>query len=201
MQTSELYKKKRGTYMDIKELPFDKAVTPKEVLDALNRGKQYDDSAAFKQYCSFDSVDNAKKLCSLLLGKRNEVSIRNIPKSGKKQMYVFNQSFEKNSDTAKLKKFIEKQKEYVVYAGCSMDDVDQHKDGAYPFFHNIPVIGAENNAHFSSSAKKTIELLKKGEIEFETAIRILRYDYKVAARRLAGGARFNRVMIHNVTRS
>ena len=43
----ELYRKKRGTYMDLMELPFDKAVTPEEVLAAINRGKTYDDEAAY----------------------------------------------------------------------------------------------------------------------------------------------------------
>ena len=67
------------------ELPFDKAVTPEEVLAAINRGKTYDDEAAYQEFCAYDSVENAHKLCSLFLGTEDEVEVEAIPKNKKKK--------------------------------------------------------------------------------------------------------------------
>ena len=66
----EHYTRARGTYMDMLTLPFDMAHSKQEIIDALNRGKTYDDTEARQQFCRYDSKENAKKLCRLICSKK-----------------------------------------------------------------------------------------------------------------------------------
>ncbi|MBR1749313.1 MAG: CDP-glycerol glycerophosphotransferase family protein [Ruminococcus sp.] len=68
------YTKARGTYMDMLTLPFDMAHSKQEIIDALNRGKTYDDTQARQQFCQYDSRENAKKLCQLICSKKKGMS-------------------------------------------------------------------------------------------------------------------------------
>ena len=71
----DTYSSYQGLYMNINELPFDKAKTKKEVLDALNRGKTYDDEEAFKYFCKYDTVNNHKKVCQLVMADESGLRI------------------------------------------------------------------------------------------------------------------------------
>ncbi len=56
---------------------------------AINRGKTYDDEAAYQSSVSHDSVENAHKLCSLFLGTEDEVEVEAIPKNKKKKVMIY----------------------------------------------------------------------------------------------------------------
>lgn len=197
----EIYREKRGTYMDLMELPFDKARTPGEVMEALNRGKQYDDSGAFNTFCSYDSVWNAKKLCSLLTGSEEEVDAVPIPKNGRKQVLIYSDECAATRETDRLKELVKIYDKALLqlYIGCEMGRVDANKNSAYPMLSEVPVIGTNQNPHLSAAGKAALMMYKKQMITFEQAMDVLKYDYALASRRMFGRADFNLVLIYDVT--
>lgn len=66
----EHYVRARGTYMDMLTLPFDMAHNKEEIIQALNKGKTYDDTKVREQFCQYDSRENAKRLCALIRTKK-----------------------------------------------------------------------------------------------------------------------------------
>ena len=196
----ELYREKRGTYMDLMELPFDKVVTKEEVLKALNRGKDYDDEAAYQQFCAYDSVDNAKKLCSLLTGSEEQVDVETIPKTGGKQVMFYSDACEESKDTERLGKFVDfyDSAVYQLYIGCDMDKVDQNKEIAYPMLNHVPVIGTVSKLHLSGAGKTARSLYRKNKISFADAMNVLQYDYALVAKRMFGRAVFDLTVIYDV---
>lgn len=197
----ELYRQKRGTYMDLMEFPFDKVRTKEEVLIALNHGKDYDDGGAYQTFCTYDSVDNAKKLCSLFTGTESMVDVEPIPKTGRKQVLIYSHECADTKDTSRLRNLVETYDPAMVqlYIGCEMGRVDEHKESAYPMLFDIPVIGTNENPHLSAAGKAALKMYKAKQMTFDEAIAILKYDYALAAKRMFGRAKFDLVMIYDVT--
>lgn len=196
----ELYKKKRGTYMELMELPFDKARTLEEVIEAINRGKQYDDTEAFNTFCAYDSVENAKKLCSLLTGSEEEVDVEPIPKTGRKQVLVYSEECSDTKETAELKELagIYDKEQMQLYIACAMFEVDKHKKSAYPLLFEVPVIGITGEFHLSAAGQTADLMYKQQLITFEQAMDVLKYDYEVATKGMFGRADFDMVLIYDV---
>ena len=196
----ELYREKRGTYMDLMELPFDKVVTKEAVLEALNHGKDYDDEAAYHRFCAYDSVDNAKKLCSLLTGSEEQVDVEEIPKTGRKQVMFYSDACGESKDTERLDKVVEcyYPAVYQLYIGCDMDKVGQNKEIAYPMLNRVPVIGTVSKLHLSGAGKAARSLYKKNKISFADAMNVLQYDYALVAKRMFGRAVFDLTVIYDV---
>ena len=44
--------------------------------------------AAYQEFCAYDSVENAHKLCSLFLGTEDKVVVEAIPKNKKKKVMI-----------------------------------------------------------------------------------------------------------------
>ena len=197
----ELYREKRGTYMDLMELPFDKVKTKQDVLKALNRGKSYDDAATYQTFCAYDSVDNAKKLCSLFTGTEEMVDVEPISKTGRKQVMIYSHECADTKDTSRLKRLVETYDpaRKQLYIGCEMSRVDDHKQSAYPMLFGIPVIGTNENRHLSAAGKTALELYQNQTIMFDEAIDVLKYDYALAAKRMFGRAKFDLVVLYDVT--
>lgn len=196
----ELYKKKRGTYMDLMELPFDKAKTPGEVMEALNRGKQYDDTEAYNTFCAYDSVENAKKLCSLLTGSEEEVETEPIPKTGRKQILIYSEECADTKETAELKELadIYDTEKLQFYIGCAMFEVDKHKKSAYPLLFEVPVFGISGEFHLSAAGQTADLMYRQQMISFEQAMDVLKYDYEAASKEMFGRAAFDMVLIYDV---
>lgn len=197
----ELYRKKRGTYMDLMDLPFDKVASPQEVLEALNRGKDYDDETAYQEFCAYDSVDNAKKLCSLLTGNEENVSLEPIPHDGKKQILLYSESCEASKDTTLLQQYVRQceNSDKQLYIGCDMKQVDKNKKSAYPMLSEVPVIGTFTNIHPSAAGKVALTMYGEKKISFEDAMAVLQYDYKLVGKRMFGRAKFDLAAIYDVT--
>jgi len=196
----KLYRKKRGTYMDLMELPFDKAKTKEEVLEAINRGKTYDDEAAYKEFCAYDSVDNAKKLCSLFTGTEEYVDVEPISDHAKKQVLIYSDSCGDSEDTRRLRTYIESDghDDMDVFISCNRYLTNDNKDTAYPMLNNIPVIGTHDEYHLSGAGIAAQKLYDNKKITIEQAIQIWKYDYAAAGRRFYGHAPFDLILLYDV---
>lgn len=198
----ELYRKKRGTYMDLMELPFDKAVTPEEVLAAINRGKTYDDEAAYQEFCAYDSVENAHKLCSLFLGTEDEVEVEAIPKNKKKKVMIYSDALSECTETQWLRKTAENcagSDTVELFISCNQDMVNENKDSAYPLLNKVPVIGTTADYFPSAMGRTAKKLYDSGKIMIGQAMSVWKYDYAAAARRFLGRAAFDLAVLLDVT--
>lgn len=194
------YCKKRGTYMDLMSLPFDKAMSKGEVLEAINRGKTYDDEAAWNTFCSHDTVDNAKKVCQLFFRDETGLEAEDIPRDSRRRILIYSDAFEPGCETELLHAFTREydRTQWDVYLSCDMNAVDQNKSSAYPMLFENSVIGAERAPHLSGLGKVVRELYHENKITFETALRYLKYDYALVPKRIYGQARFDAVLIYDV---
>ena len=198
----ELYRKKRGTYMDLMELPFDKAVTPEEVLAAINRGKTYDDEAAYQEFCAYDSVENAHKLCSLFLGTEDEVEVEAIPKNKKKKVMIYSDALSECTETQWLRKTAENcagSDTVELFISCNQDMVNENKDSAYPLLNKVPVIGTTADYFPSAMGCTAKKLYENGQITLGQAMCVGKYDYAAAVRRFLGRAAFDLAVLLDVT--
>lgn len=198
----ELYRKKRGTYMDLMELPFDKAITPEEVLAAINRGKTYDDEAAYQEFCAYDSVENAHKLCSLFLGTEDEVVVEAIPKNKKKKVMIYSDALSECTETQWLRKTAENcagSDTVELFISCNQDMVNENKDSAYPLLNKVPVIGTTADYFPSAMGHTAKKLYESGKITIGQAMSIWKYDYAAAVRRFLGRAAFDLAVLLDVT--
>lgn len=198
----ELYRKKRGTYMNLMELPFDKAVTPEEVLAAINRGKTYDDEAAYQEFCAYDSVENAHKLCSLFLGTEDEVVVEAIPKNKKKKVMIYSDALSECTETQWLRKTAENcagSDTVELFISCNQDMVNENKDSAYPLLNKVPVIGTTADYFPSAMGHTAKKLYESGKITIGQAMSIWKYDYAAAVRRFLGRAAFDLAVLLDVT--
>lgn len=196
----KLYRKKRGTYMDLMELPFDKAKTKEEVLEAINRGKTYDDEVVYQEFCAYDSVDNAKKLCSLFTGTEEYVDVEPISDHAKKQVLVYSDSCGDSLDTGWLQKYVASKDhaDIDLYLSCNRYLTNENKDTAYPMLNNIPVIGTHAEYHLSGAGIAAQKLYDNKKITIEQAIQIWKYDYAAAGRRFYGHAPFDLILLYDV---
>lgn len=196
----KLYRKKRGTYMDLMELPFDKAKTKEEVLEAINRGKTYDDEDVYQEFCAYDSVDNAKKLCSLFTGTEEYVDVEPISDHAKKQVLVYSDSCGDSLDTGWLQKYVASKDhaDIDLYLSCNRYLTNENKDTAYPMLNNIPVIGTHDEYHLSGAGIAAQKLYDNKKITIEQAIQIWKYDYAAAGRRFYGHAPFDLIVLYDV---
>jgi hypothetical protein len=198
----EKYKKVRGTYMDISELPFDKALTKEDVLAALNRGKTYDDQAAFERFCAYDTTENASLLCSVLLGEEQVADrLAPIEKERTRSVLFYDESCGSRQATAMLNEFVT---ECAIdgdgyYVGCDRDLVNENKDTAYPLLYNTAVIGTRTDPHFGRVSKGAMELYRQGKLGYDELLELLKYDYYLNAHRWFGSAKFDVEIIYDVT--
>ncbi len=198
----ELYRKKRGVYMELDEMPFDKAVTKEEVIEAINRGKTYDDTAIYEQFCAYDSTENAAALCSLFLGESfsDHVTIEDLPKTNKKKVLVYSERFEPSEMTdaieAMTKNYNKKKAE--IYLSGEMFAIDNYKKRAYPLLKQNPIIGTRQELHLTGRGRSLTELYKEGEVTFEEYFDYMKYDLAVASWRIYGHARFDTVMMADI---
>lgn len=199
----EAYLQHQGLYIDVEKLPFDKAYSPKEIVDALNRGKTYDDAEIFEKICCYDSCDNAKKLCQLITGDETGLDLQEHPKNNKCKILVYSHYFATGEETELLKKLTKEydRGKFEIYLSCNQEAVDEtiSSNLAYPMLYDNFVISTSNDAAWISALGKTTKALYLNHIiTFEKAIELLKYDYALISRRFYSDTKFDSIWIYDV---
>lgn len=196
----ELYKSKRGVYMELTDLPFDIAETKEAVWEAIQRGKTYDDEAVHETFCHYDDSNNAKKLCQLLKGSEKDLIIQEIPKTNQYKLVIYSDAFAKGVPTDALKQFADAYdaEKNDLYFCCEQDLTNENKKIAYPMLAGHAVIGCGSDLHLSSMAKAVKKLYLDNEMSFDEAMGYLQYEYGIISRRIWSRARFDRIVIYDV---
>lgn len=193
----EEYVTQRGMYLDLLKLPFDIARTPEDVLHALNTGKQYDDTEVFENFCKYDSSENAAKLCRIISGKTQELSLEAIPKNQKTKVFVYSYAMKSGPETELLHAFtrLYDHDKHEVYLGCDMAKTNANRNACYPMMFETPVIGSLSDPHISSIGKVVRELYQQKKLTFAQAIGYLKYDYALVPKRMYGKANFDSIVL------
>ncbi len=196
----ETYRDFQGLYMDVEELPFDKARSKEEVLAAINRGKQYDDQEAFNRFSQYDSVNNHKKICQLLLNDENNLNLIQLgEKDTSDKAVIYSNGFRFGKEKKYVDKFVKISgiEDKNVWLSCDSDSTKKNLSTAYPYLYERPVFGTEGDIILSSLGEKFKRLYLRGLISFNDAMDILRYDYRLMYERMFGKTRFGYMFIYD----
>lgn len=91
----EEYLSSRGVCIPLNELPFPIVQDVKGLVEEINKGIEYDDTAFMKKYCTYDNKDATKILCEhVVLGKKLPEGILEykLEKNGKQNIYIYSGS-------------------------------------------------------------------------------------------------------------
>ena len=203
LQDYKAYLQHQGLYIDVETLPFDKAYSPKEIINALNRGKMYDDTKIFEEMCRYDSDKNARKLCQIIGGEETGLNIQEHPKNNKYKVLIYSHYFEVGKETDILEKITEEydKDKYEIYLSCNQEAVSEtiSSNQAYPLLYENNVIGTSSDETWITSlGKSTKELYESQIISFAKAMELLKYDYALVSKRFYGDTKFSSILIYDV---
>ncbi len=196
----DTYSSFQGLNMDIRELPFDMAHSREEVLDMLNRGKDYDDTKIRSELCAYDAADNPAKFCQLFRDDETGLVLEDHPKNNKKKVIFYSDCCREGRETELLHQFSEQvdRDQYDFWVGCDSEKTKQHVDSAYPMLHDSMNISSEDDIRLSSVGAPVKELYLKGSIDFKTAMEYLIHEYGVIPVQQYGYSHFDTFVIYDM---
>jgi len=125
----EYYERIRGLHMELESLPFPKAATVEELVAAVAKPKEYDDTEFLGRFCPYDKAGVTEALCrKVVLGEDSLlVTEKEIPYNGKKNVLFYIGTFGKNGLTASASNLLntldlDKNNYSVVYYMGDMKD-------------------------------------------------------------------------------
>lgn len=98
----EEYETERGCYLKDMELPFPIVRTAQELLEEMNRVKQYEDEEFRKKFCSYDNEDASYRICQHVLFEKSLCREICTEKNGKENVFMYGLELEKNGITTAL---------------------------------------------------------------------------------------------------
>jgi hypothetical protein len=170
------------------------------VLLAINTGKDYDDTEAFETFCQYDSMDNAKRLCQLLVSNTRGLVLENIPKDDRKKVLIYSEKMQAAESTAWLKDFtgVYDRAGIDLYLSCDAFAVDSNKKTAYPMLCDNTVFGLTDTVRYSSCGKAVVKMYEKGILTLPDAMEYLKFDYALERKRAYGDADFDMMIAYEV---
>lgn len=195
----DTYRSFQGLNLDIEELPFDLARDKQQVIDMINRGKQYDDSEFYNAMCAFDSADNPEKFCQLFVGDERGITLENMPEDKRKKILLYSEGCVAGRDTDRLWEInssYDKERN-EIHIGCDEFITEKNTDGAYPQLHDVLILSSQDKNPWSSLGEPVYKLYRDGKISFKRAIRFLQYEYALMTRRMYGDAELDVIGIYD----
>ena len=93
----------RGVYIDPMSLPFPVVSNIPDLLGELRSEKKYSDDAFFETFCKFENRYATRDICDfLILGKRRELIVRDIPNNEKENVLIYCGNLGQNGITTSL---------------------------------------------------------------------------------------------------
>lgn len=196
----EHYVRARGTYMDMLTLPFDMAHTKEEIIAHLNKGgKTYDDTKARAEFCGYDCIDSAEKLCRIFKDSTEGLDIREIPKAGKQKILAVSECCANTPESLRFLGAVRgfDRDKVDIFLAC-----DAEKTGttapAYPLLFNTPAFGYRGEVKLSYEGREVFALYEQGKISFKEAFEVLKYDYYLNAKAMFGESEFDCIFVYDI---
>ena len=102
----EEYMEKRGTYFPLSDLPFPKVQNVDDLIAEMNSQKDYDDSDFVEEFCRYDCIDSAEKICQFVLQDKKTCDYK-IIKNDKANILIYCGSLMTNGITSALINLLE----------------------------------------------------------------------------------------------
>lgn len=195
----EKYLADRGLYIDLEELPFDKARTKQELLEVIQMGKNYDDTDFINDFCSFDSDKNAEKLCELLINDNEDsVSVHIKNTNPLNPVLIYSDGWHKCEATDKMYEMAEREElTKLIYLSYKEAFVNNYLDSAYPLLNKFRSIGIKAEQLFTDEQKKIRKQYQAGKIEFKEMMDSLEVAYKTEKLRCYDQLSFEKVFLYD----
>ncbi|SDB34401.1 CDP-glycerol glycerophosphotransferase family protein [Eubacterium oxidoreducens] len=196
----ELYAKKRGTYMNLMDLPFDKAATKEEVLACMLQPKNYDDEKAYQLFNAYDSKENAKKLCRLFLGDESGLNLETIEHDQRKRILLYTDRASDEEERDMMAQFAAgyHSEAQELYFSCARNRIKPFRKEIYPLFFEHSVIGVEEESFLTVRVQELLKLYEEGKVAFEDIKKFVLYDFALDAKRMYGSAAFDVIILYDV---
>lgn len=197
----EHYVQARGTYMDMLTLPFDMAHSAEEIITCLNKGgKTYDDSAARAEFCAYDSIDSAEKLCRIFKDDVSGLELREIPKNGRQTVLAVTERCADTPEFLRLAGVVRcVDKQFTDFYVSSDTEKTDTTAPAYPLLFNTPAFGYRGGIKLSYEGREVYSLYEQGKITFKQAFEVLKYDYYLNSKMNYGNAEFDCIFSYDVS--
>ncbi len=127
----EAYYSSRGFYDQPVEMPFPKAYTAEELLEAMQGDPKYDDSAFVDTFCSYDNIDAPKKIIDAVLAGNSDYNAHR-----KDYALVYNESVKQGIITENLDEIMEEYPEdkYMAFSKQAMKKKQGNFDNVSDMF-------------------------------------------------------------------
>lgn len=194
------YEQKHGFYTNIPDIPFDEVRSPEELLAALRTPKDYDDSEALEVFCKYDSAENANNICRLLTGRTQGLNIRTVPEDKREKVLVVT-DFDMDEEKArKLRSYLKEHftNSFVMLSGDKNNKTEANSE-VLSLVSEYPVFRINRDIKLSTAAQSARKLCDRGVLTFDQAMEIVRFDAEPLMKRLYGNARFDKIIIHEVS--
>ena len=141
----EEYLAERGFYFPLEELPFPQVSTVSELLNEMNRPKEYDDTAFLNRFCAYDHKDVTKALCEKWILNKDSalMEIREVPDNGKKNVVLYVGDFAENEITAEVIKLLNRldKEKYNYSVIFRMNNAIKHQNFVKEIPDNVNYMG------------------------------------------------------------
>ena len=195
----DTYLKHQGLNMDIRDLPFDLAKTPDEVIAFLNRGKAYDDSAIRSSLCANDSIDNPAKLCQLFNFDEAGLNIVPFQDNGRKKVLLYSEQCKSKQLTDILSRFFRLDlHDLDCWIGCDHNKVNENGKNAYPLLNEAPMISSKGDSVLSPLGNAVKRMYFYGRFSFDEAMKYLVHEYALMPVSMYGYAKFDELILYEV---
>jgi hypothetical protein len=145
-------------------------------------------------------MDNAKRLCQLLVSNTRGLVLEDIPKDDRRKVLIYSEKLQAAESTSWLEAFTKgcDRTKVDLYLSCDAADVDSNKKSAYPMLRDNTVFGVTDRVRYSSCGKVVLEMYKKGILTLSGAMEYLKFDYAVERKRAYGEADFDMIVTYEV---
>ncbi len=199
----EDYEQRRGTYLNVRDLPFHMARRPQEVLDAMDLGKTYDDSAAYQEFCSFEHESNASVLCRIFLNDLSGITLEQLSTDTRRKILFYSDDPAENAGNNLYLSCIEAidRERYDLYLSGYEPHIMEDRERASAALVKINkenVIGLKQPLRFSAQGNRAKETCSSNPSSLSDAMSTLKRDYQTNFRLYYGVSPFSTVIIHTV---
>lgn len=195
----EEYLESRGLYEPLNKLPFEKTKNIDELLHAIRREKQYDDSDFIKKYCSYESASAAKNLCEhTILGKAVLIE-KCMPCNGKENILLYAGNLAQNGITTSLMNLLnnvdtDKHNYFITFKGRA---VAPNKEILFTLPQNVNYIACSGKMNLSILKKIVHVLYGQRLLPFCLYWKIVQGDFGYENKRLYDDISFKAVIHFN----
>ncbi len=194
----DTYCQYQGLNMDIRDLPFDMAKSPEDIISMLQRGKTYDDTEVFNSLCAYDSPQNAEKLCQLFRGSEEGLVLQEIPGSQTPKILFYTDCCHSKKARDVMDQLVQKpQDRYELFVGAEEKKTNANVDEAYPMLFHANVFCYVDDTGLSSVAAPLLKLYQDGKLPFKKVIGMLEHEYALMPIRMYGNKVFETVAIYD----